>query len=125
MSYAGQMLDIYPGNVDVDAAALASTIDRLIECAQARTADADADLGEQCIRLRLDCADVCAATTRVVSRQTEYDASVTGPLSKRAPPPAEAAVTHASGTPRCSGTAACAPRPAAAASRPAGISWPP
>ena len=34
----------------------------------------------KCIRLDLDCADVCAATLRVVSRQTEYDANVTRPL---------------------------------------------
>jgi hypothetical protein len=34
----------------------------------------------KCIRLDLDCADVCTATLRVASRQTEYDANVTGPL---------------------------------------------
>ena len=31
----------------------------------------------KCIRLNLDCADVCTTTSRVVSRQTEYDANVT------------------------------------------------
>jgi hypothetical protein len=31
----------------------------------------------KCIRLNLDCVDVCATTGRVVSRQTEYDANVT------------------------------------------------
>jgi hypothetical protein len=31
----------------------------------------------KCIRLDLDCADICFATSRVVSRQTEYDAKVT------------------------------------------------
>jgi len=31
----------------------------------------------KCIRLCLDCADICGATGRVVSRQTEYDANVT------------------------------------------------
>ncbi len=31
------------------------------------------------IRRNLDCADVCTATGRVVSRQTEYDANVTRP----------------------------------------------
>ena len=34
----------------------------------------------KCIRLCLDCADVCAATVGVTSRQTEYDAGVTRPL---------------------------------------------
>jgi hypothetical protein len=87
MSYAGQMLDTYPRTFNVDARVLATTIDALIECAQACTADADADLSEQnvaelvtCIRLCLDCADVCAATARVTSRQTDYDAGVTRPL---------------------------------------------
>jgi Domain of Unknown Function (DUF326) len=57
------------------------------DCAQACIADADDDLSEQniaemvkCIRLCLDCADVCAATVGVTSRQTEYDANVTRPL---------------------------------------------
>ena len=85
MSYAGHMLDTYPRDFNVEAGVLATTMDALIECAQACTADAD--LSEQnvaelvkCIRLCLDCADVCAATVRVASRQTEYDANVTRPL---------------------------------------------
>ncbi len=31
----------------------------------------------RCIRTDLDCADVCEATARVLSRQTAYDAAVT------------------------------------------------
>ena len=87
MSYARQLLDTYPGTVTADVGLLAATIDALSDCAQACTADADADLREQnlaemvkCIRLCLDCADVCAATAGVVSRQTDYDANVTRPL---------------------------------------------
>ena len=87
MSYAMQMLDTYPRTFNLDARVLATTIDALIECAQACTADADADLSEQnvaelttCIRLCLDCADVCTATARVASRQTDHDAGVTKPL---------------------------------------------
>lgn len=87
MSYARQMLDSYPRTFDVDASVLAATIDALKDCAQACTADAVDDLSEQnvselvkCIRLCLDCADVCAATVAVTSRQTEYDANVTKPL---------------------------------------------
>jgi len=34
----------------------------------------------KCIRLCLDCADVCIATGRVISRQTEFDASLTRSL---------------------------------------------
>jgi len=85
MSYAGQMLDAYPRDFNVDAGVLATTIDALIECAQACTADAD--LSEQnvaelvrCIRLCLDCTDVCTATAGVTSRQTDYDAKLTKPL---------------------------------------------
>jgi hypothetical protein len=87
MSYARQLLDTYPRTFNVDAGVLAATIDALNDCAQACTADADDDLSEQnlaelvkCIRLCLDCADVCTATARVTSRQTEYDANLTRPL---------------------------------------------
>jgi hypothetical protein len=87
MSYARQLLDTYPRDFTLDGRVPATTIDALIECAQACTADADDDLSEQnlpelvkCIRLCLDCVDVCDATVGVTSRQTEYDAGVTRPL---------------------------------------------
>jgi len=87
MSYAKQMLDTYPRSFNLDAGVLAAAIEALSDCAQACTACADDCLSEEqvqdlikCIRLNLDCADVCAATIRVVSRQTEYDANVTRPL---------------------------------------------
>jgi hypothetical protein len=87
MSYARQLLDTYPRTFNVDAGVMAATIDALSDCAQACIADADDDLSEQhiadmvkCIRLCLDCANICTATLGVVSRQTEYDANVTRPL---------------------------------------------
>ena len=87
MSYARPMLDTYSRTVNVDADLLAAVIDALSDCAQACDADTAADLSEQnvaemvaCIRLCLDCADICIATARVTSRQTDYDASVTRPL---------------------------------------------
>jgi hypothetical protein len=87
MSYARQMLDTYPRTVNVDAGLLAAAIDALSDCVQACNADNAADLGEKnvtemvtCIRLCLDCADVCTATLGVTSRQASYDASVTRPL---------------------------------------------
>jgi hypothetical protein len=87
MSYARQMLDSYPRTVNLDAGPLAATIDALSDCAQACTADVDADLSEQdlaemvrCIRLCLDCVDVCTATVAVTSRLAEYDANVIRPL---------------------------------------------
>ena len=87
MSYARQMLDTYPTTLDVDEGVLAAAIDAITECAQACIADTDADLSEQnvaemvrCIRLCLDCADVCTATAGVTSRPADYDANVTKPL---------------------------------------------
>jgi hypothetical protein len=87
MSYARQLLDTYPRTVNVDASVLAATIDALSDCAQACIADADDNLSEQnltemvkCIRLCLNCADVCTAAVGVASRRTAYDASVTRPL---------------------------------------------
>jgi len=87
MSYARQLLDTYPGTVNADAGVLAAAIDSLSDCAQACIADTEADLSEQnlaemvkCIRLCLDCTDVCTATMGVVSRQAEYDVNVTRPL---------------------------------------------
>jgi len=87
MSCARQMLETYRGTVNVDTGLLAATIDALGDCAQACIADTDADLGEQnltemarCIRLCLDCADVCTATMAVISRQADHDPAVTRPL---------------------------------------------
>jgi uncharacterized protein DUF326 len=87
MSYARQLLDSYQGTVNVDAALLAAAIDAVGDCAQACIADTDADLAEQgvtemvrCIRLCLDCTDVCTATAAVISRPAGYDADVARPL---------------------------------------------
>jgi hypothetical protein len=87
MSYARQLLDTYPSTFNVDADVLASAIDALSACAQACIADVDADLSEQhltemvtCIRLCLDCTDVCTATIAVISRAATYDANVVKPL---------------------------------------------
>lgn len=84
MARAKEMLDTYPRTFNVDADVLASAIEALTECANTCTQCADACLSEEdvasmvkCIRLNLDCADVCTATGRVLSRQTEYDANVT------------------------------------------------
>lgn len=87
MSYSMQLLETYPRTFSVDATLLAEAIEALSDCAQACTSDADDDLSEpdvaamvKCIRLCLDCADICNATVAVTSRQTEYDANITIPL---------------------------------------------
>jgi Domain of Unknown Function (DUF326) len=86
MSYAKKILESDAAST-VDAGLLAATIEALSDCAQACTADADADLREDdadgmvtCIRLCLDCADVCTATVGVISRRTAYSDAVTAPL---------------------------------------------
>jgi hypothetical protein len=75
--YTEQMIATHPdvqGNVN---RALVAAIDELYACAQTCTACADACIGEptatalrQCVRLNLDCADVCAATATLSSRRT-------------------------------------------------------
>jgi hypothetical protein len=83
---AREMLETYPRDFNVDVALLAGAIETLEACANTCTQCADACLLEQnvnelakCIRLNLDCADLCEAASRVISRQTEYDANVTRP----------------------------------------------
>ena len=87
MSYARQMLETYPQPSKLDPGVLAATIDALNDCTQACVADVDADLSEpnvaemvKCIRLCLECTDVCGATVGVISRPAEYDVSVAKPL---------------------------------------------
>ena len=87
MTYARQLLAAYPGTVNADVGILARALDALDECAQACVADADADLAEQnvtemvrCIRLCLDCVDVCTAGIGVLSRQTDPDPAIIKPL---------------------------------------------
>ena len=78
------MIQAHPAETGVDRVQLARVVDLLIACSAACTVCADACLAEDhvadmraCIRTDLDCADVCAATARVLSRQTAYNASVT------------------------------------------------
>jgi Domain of Unknown Function (DUF326) len=87
MSYTRQMLDTYPRTLHADDDLLAGAIDAISDCAQACQADTDADLSEQnlaemvtCIRLCLDCTDICAATGAILSRLAGYDPAVTRPL---------------------------------------------
>jgi hypothetical protein len=63
---------------------LVRCIEACYDCAESCTQCADDCLGEEsvqelttCIRLNLDCADICAVTGRVVGRRTGYDPAVT------------------------------------------------
>lgn len=84
MAHAREMLDTYPGSFSFPAEDLAAAIDACFDCAQTCTACADACLAEdsaadlrRCITSDLNCADVCTASGRVLSRQTACDDQVT------------------------------------------------
>jgi hypothetical protein len=77
------MLDSHPLPTALDRDLLARCIEECVVCAATCTSCADADLAEpdvqglvRCIRLNLDCADVCHATWRILIRQTESDLDV-------------------------------------------------
>jgi hypothetical protein len=74
------MLDTHPVTSEIDRSLLDEALRAITECALTCTSCADACLGEsdvqdlvRCIRLNLDCADVCDATARILVRQTETD----------------------------------------------------
>jgi hypothetical protein len=78
------MLNAYPAETVLDKQLLTRSIETCVECSQACTACADADVREQmasdlakCARLNLDCADMCETTARVLTRQTGYDKDMT------------------------------------------------
>ncbi|WP_238011266.1 four-helix bundle copper-binding protein [Dactylosporangium sp. AC04546] len=77
------MIETYPQPIFFDRSALATAIDVIANCGQTCTACADACLSEEmierlakCIRLDLDCADVCAVTARMLTRHTGADVTV-------------------------------------------------
>jgi uncharacterized membrane protein len=84
MTQATAMLDTYPNEIGIDKHLLAQAIEATVECSQACTACADACLSEpdvvgliRCIRENLDCADICDATSRVLSRHTGDNVAMT------------------------------------------------
>jgi hypothetical protein len=83
MSYARQMLEASPNQPEFEREMLVRCIEACFDCGQACTACADACLGEdavkeltRCIRLDLDCVDVCEMTGRALSRQLATDAQL-------------------------------------------------
>jgi hypothetical protein len=73
-----QMLEAHPWPAQIDREVLADCIDECLACEQSCTGCADASVAEEdvtelrrSIRLCLDCAEVCDATARVLTRQTE------------------------------------------------------
>lgn len=75
-----KIFESHPAPVDTDGDVTAACVQACFECVQACTACADACLAEtghdlqKCIRLNLDCADVCDATGRLLARPSRTDA---------------------------------------------------
>ena len=84
MTHATSMLETHPSPAGILATdALAEVLHHLEECAQTCMLCADACLAEDmvaelrhCIRLNLDCADLCQTTAAVLGRQVEPDTTV-------------------------------------------------
>jgi hypothetical protein len=75
--HAREMISTHPDVKGNMSEALVRCIEECYACAQTCTSCADACLAEemvkdirQCIRLNLDCADICAATGALASRRT-------------------------------------------------------
>ncbi len=75
MTNTREILDASPSGVPLGVTALATAIDACLDCFQACTSCADANLAEDnidemrtCIAACLNCADVCQLTARVLSR---------------------------------------------------------
>src|SRR5512134_10458 len=81
MSDATRMLLATPGHHGLDNAVLAEAIDAIATAGQAATSCADACLDEynlrrDCITACLTTADVCDATSRLLSRTARWDRTV-------------------------------------------------
>ncbi len=83
MERVHDMLASHPHPVQDEDGLLADVISSLHTCVLTCTSCADACLAEsmvdelrRCIRLNLDCSDVCHATAELLSRQTEPDWSL-------------------------------------------------
>ena len=105
MHHVAQMLESHPQAAASEA--LGRCVAACAICSQSCTSCADACLAEEsvgelrrCIRLTLDCADVCVATGRVLSRQTDFEPTLArARYSKRARRRAAPAPRSASGMP--------------------------
>ncbi|MDX9974527.1 MAG: four-helix bundle copper-binding protein [FCB group bacterium] len=77
------MLRTHPRGGNLDQGLLQECVEACAECGQTCAACADACLGEdqvkmlvRCIRLNLDCAEICLATGAVLIRQTEANDAI-------------------------------------------------
>jgi hypothetical protein len=78
------MLQSHPDPLaDLEPDLRARALERLMQCATVCTSCADACMAEgevgglrRCVRLDLDCADLCRTTATILARQSETDPSV-------------------------------------------------
>jgi uncharacterized membrane protein len=73
-----EMLASFPIPIPLGIDEVAAVIDACLNCAQACTSCADADLLEQdverrCVALDVSCADLCETTARILSRPGQWD----------------------------------------------------
>lgn len=80
MTHLSEMLRTHPRASSASLPGLQECIEACYDCAQSCNSCADACLGEQsvqelvrCIRLNLDCAEVCMTTGGILARLTEPD----------------------------------------------------
>ena len=80
MTRIEQMYKTHPTQSEMDSGMMADCLESCMECLETCNSCADACLGEKnvdmlkrCIRLNLDCADLCEVSARILSRQTETD----------------------------------------------------
>ena len=81
MDQLESVLDTHPAPAHTDGDIARACIEACYECAAVCATCADACLAEdevseltQCIRLNLDCADVCEVTARLIARPSRRDA---------------------------------------------------
>jgi len=87
MSHIRQMFDTHPVKPSSDRTKAIECITACYSCAEACNACVDACLAEEnaqhmvaCIRTNEDCADICLATARIVSRLTHTNKEMVGAL---------------------------------------------
>jgi hypothetical protein len=75
-----EMIRTHPSSAKMDVDGRLTCIETCLDCEQACTGCADACIAEdhlallmRCIRIDQDCADLCAATARILSRSNEPD----------------------------------------------------
>lgn len=87
MTDTKEMIGAVPGGVPLGTDAVAAAIDACLRCVQSCTTCANADLAEDdvaemrmCSAQCLNCADVCDATARLLSRPAYSELAVIQPL---------------------------------------------